>query len=247
MTFQYKIEIDAFQGPMDLLLHLIDKAEIDIYDIPINLITEQFIEYLSYMEDLNLDIASEFLIMASTLLEIKSKMLLPVKEIEDDDLEGGEDLDPRAELVRRLVEYKKYKLAAEDLRDIEKIQSKVYYKAQEDLSVFENSDFNMDGLEIDVLVMTLNNIFSRRKIKDMTLSISEIQRDEFTLEVCTQSILDQLKEKKKVRFSSFINEYSSKYEIIAYFLSILELISMKHIRVFQEEDFTDLLIMRIEE
>jgi len=111
---EYKISIDIFEGPMDLLLHLIDKAEIDIYDIPISLITEQFIDYLHKMDELNLEVTSDFLVMAATLLEIKSKMLLPQKEKNTGDQLETEDIDPRAELVKRLVEYKKYKSVSEN-------------------------------------------------------------------------------------------------------------------------------------
>src|SRR5574344_16979 len=117
----YKIMIDVFEGPMDLLLHLIEKAEIDIYDIPINLIAEQFLDYIRQMEELNLDITSDFLVMAATLLEIKSKMLLPKDKVPEDE-SFVEEEDPRMELVSRLVEYKKYKDAAEELRLMETIQ-----------------------------------------------------------------------------------------------------------------------------
>ena len=129
----YKIMLDAFEGPMDLLLHLIDKAEIDIYDIPISHIAEQFLDYIRHMEDINLGVTAEFLVMAATLLEIKSKMLLPNKSTSDNIQIEMEEIDPRAELVRRLVEYKKYKNAAEELRLFEILQSKVYYKPKEDL------------------------------------------------------------------------------------------------------------------
>ena len=247
MNSDYKIEIEAFQGPMDLLLHLIDKAEIDIYDIPINLIAEQFIDYIKHMEELNLDITSEFLIMASTLLEIKSKMLLPQKENLDDLQLEMLELDPRAELVRRLVEYKKYKMVAEELRDIEKIQSKIYYKPKEDLSDYESLDFNLEGLDIDLLVKTISIIIGRRKNQEFILNVSEIQREEYTLEVCTDYIINKLESSDSLKFSSLIDIDSSKNEIITYFLSILELISMKYIIVIQEEDFTDLIISKRDE
>lgn len=123
---EYKIVLESFEGPMDLLLHLIEKAKIDIYDIPINEITEQYLAYLSKMEELDLEVTSDFLIMASTLLEIKSKLLLPQpkKEKSEDDTE--DEGDPRLELVKKLVEYKKYKEVTVTFRQLENIQNKVY-------------------------------------------------------------------------------------------------------------------------
>ena len=123
---EYKIILESFEGPMDLLIHLIDKAEIDIYDIPINEITEQYIKYITKMEELDLEVTSEFLVMAATLLEIKSRMLLPPikKETDGDQLEM-EEIDPRLELVRRLVEYKKYKHVSKELQSLEETQKKI--------------------------------------------------------------------------------------------------------------------------
>lgn len=240
----YKVTIDAFEGPMDLLLHLIDKAEIDIYDIPISLIAEQFIEYISEMEEINLDLASDFLVMAATLLEIKSKLLIPSRNNSTDTQLEMEEVDPRAELVRRLVEYKKYKNAVEDLRTLETIQSKLYYKPKEDLIDIEDEKFELEGLNIDLLLKSLNNIVKKRKEENFTLDINEIQRDEYTLEECINDIKDKLENEKILRFSSLIQKDSSRKEIVTYFLSVLELISMKYIFVNQEEDFSDLIISR---
>ncbi|WP_313756473.1 segregation/condensation protein A [Tissierella sp.] len=240
----YKITIDAFEGPMDLLLHLIDKAEIDIYDIPINLIAEQFIEYIRQMEELNLDVASDFLVMAATLLEIKSKLLLPNKVSPCDTQLEMEEVDPRAELVRRLVEYKRYKNIAEELRIFENIQSKVYYKPKEDLMDFEDKEFQLEELNIDLLLKSLSNIIEKRNKENKVLDISEIQRDEFTLEECIKDIKQKLNIDRILKFSFFLDENSTKKEIITYFLSILELIRMKYINVMQEEDFSDLIIRR---
>lgn len=240
----YKIAIEVFEGPMDLLLHLIDKAELDIYDIPINLIAEQFIEYIRHMEELNLDVASEFLVMAATLLEIKSKLLLPSRNNPSDTQLEMEELDPRAELVRRLVEYKKYKNVVEDLRSLETIQSKVYYKPKEDLIDFEDEKFELEGLNVNLLLKSLNNIIEKRNKGNRVLDINEIQREEYTLEECIENIKQKLDIDNILKFSSLIEKESTKKEIIAYFLSVLELISMKYINVCQEEDFSDLIISR---
>ncbi|NLK44667.1 MAG: segregation/condensation protein A [Tissierellia bacterium] len=241
---EYKIRIDVFEGPMDLLLHLIDKAEIDIYDIPISLITEQFIEYLHKMEELSLEITSDFLVMAATLLEIKSKMLLPHREkIEDNQMEL-EDVDPRAELVRRLVEYKKYKHITEKLREMEDIQSKVYYKPKEDVLDTFNDDIELSDLNLEDLLKALNNIIIRRNKEARVLDVREIQREEYTLEKCVSIIKERLNREKTIYFSNLLDENCTKNEIITYFLSILELINLKHINVVQEEDFSDLIITK---
>ncbi len=235
--------IDVFEGPMDLLLHLIEKAEIDIYDIPINLIAEQFLDYLRQMEELNLDITSDFLVMASTLLEIKSKMLLP-KDKAPEDESFVEEEDPRMELVSRLVEYKKYKDAAEELRLMETIQQKVFYKPKEDLSDFQDEQLEIDGLKIDLLVKSLTNIIKSRNKENGVLFIQEIQREEYTLEKCISIIKQRISVENNIRFSELIEKDSTKSEIINYFLSILELIRMMDIEVVQEEDFSDLIISR---
>lgn len=240
----YKIMIDAFEGPMDLLLHLIDKAEIDIYDIPISHIAEQFIQHIRQMEELNLDIASDFLVMAATLLEIKSKLLLPKDKSSDGNQMEIEEVDPRAELVRRLVEYKKYKNIAEELRALEIVQSKIYYKPKEDLTDFEEEELELEGLNIELLLKSLNNIIEKRSKVTRVLDINEIQREEYTLEKCIEDIRQKLNFSHILKFSSLLDRDSTRNEIITYFLSILELIRMKYIHVKQEDDFSDLIISR---
>lgn len=240
----YKIVIDAFEGPMDLLIHLIDKAEIDIYDIPISLIAEQFVEYIRQMEELNLEVTGEFLVMAATLLEIKSKLLLPNKTISEDMQLELEEIDPRVELVRKLVEYKKYKNAANELKTLENIYSKVYYKPKEDLIELESEDFQLEGLNIEVLLKSINNIIKKRNKTTLSLDIGEIQREEYTLEECMKNIRSNIAVGGVLKFSSLIDEDSTKSQIITYFLSVLELIRLKYINVFQEEDFSDLVISR---
>ena len=240
----YKVEIEAFQGPMDLLLHLIERAQIDIYDIPINDITDQFIQYVYQMGELNLEIASDFLVMAASLIEIKSKMLLPNEKSATDFQLEMEELDPRVELVRRLVEYKKYKDISEELRTFEKINSQVYYKPREDLFEYEDEVIEIEGLDAESLLKSIIKIIGRKRRAEMSLSISEIQRDEYTLEECIDDIKALLQESSKLRFSDLINPDITKKEIIVYFLSILELIRMKFINVDQKEDFSELIISK---
>lgn len=236
----YKIILDAYEGPLDLLLSLIEKAEIDIYDIPINIITKQFLEYLSEMEGLSLIISSEFLYMAATLIEIKSKMLLPQEVIIDDGIEF--ELDPRDDLVRRLIEYKQYKEAAEVLKVSELIESQVYYKPREDLSIYNDPIEELGNLNLDQLVKVINNIIARNIIQEKLLEISEIHREEYTLEDCIDEIEIMLLKSNKFKFSALLNIKTSKEEIITYFLSLLELIKLKSVFVYQDGVFTDLVI-----
>lgn len=239
---EYKITLESFEGPLDLLLNLISKTKIDIYDIPIHIITEQYMEYIYDMENLNLDIASEFLVMASTLLEIKSKMLLPKEKIEFDGEEF--ELDPREELVQRILEYKKFKEAADKLKDFEDEKSKTYYKLQEDLSIYEDKSVDFDSFDLELLVKSLNKLLINRNIIETEINLEEIHREEYTISDCIDNILKKLDKLNKLSFNQLIKPNSKKNEIIAYFLSLLELIRMKEITVKQEEIFSDLIIER---
>lgn len=241
MYMEYKIILESFEGPMDLLLHLIDKAEIDIYDIPINEITEQYIEYIKKMDQLDLDITSEFLLMAATLLEIKSKMLLPsMKTSEDKQLEM-EEIDPRIELVKRLVEYKKYKHVSQELQLYEQVQKKVYYKPKEDLSNFEGEE-EIEEMDLDKLVSALNKLLKKNQNTQISIDIDEIQKEEYTLDESMEKIKVKLEENKQITFSSLFHENSNKKEIVVTFLSILELIRTKYITIDQEDNFSEIII-----
>lgn len=241
---EYKIIVDAFEGPMDLLLHLIDKAEIDIYDIPINIIAEQFIEYIQGMEELNLEVASEFLLMASTLLEIKSKMLLPQEINNSGEQLEMEEVDPRVELIRRIVEYKKYKKAAGELKKSESIYSKMFFKPREELIEYVDDELELKGLSIDMLLKSINKIVKKNEKKIKNLDTNFIQREEYTLEEGIKNIKSKLEDKDILKFSELFSSDISKGEIVIYFLSILELIRSKYINIEQEKDFSELFIIK---
>ncbi|MCF6459716.1 segregation and condensation protein A [Clostridium sp. Cult3] len=241
---KYKIVLESFEGPMDLLLHLIDKAQIDIYDIPINEITEQYIDYITRMEELDLEVTSEFLVMAATLLEIKSKMLLPqVEKVEGEQLEI-EEIDPRLELVKRLVEYKKFKHASKELRNFEEIQKKIYYKPKEDLSFFVGVEEELEQMDLKELVKAFNNILAKNKDTQFSIDIDEIQKEEYTLDECMGKIKEELKEKETINFQHLFDEEASRQLIVVTFLSVLELIRMKYITIYQEESFSDIIIRK---
>lgn len=236
----YKIIVDAYEGPLDLLLDLIHKSEIDIYDIPINMVTEQYLEYISEMDEFNLEITSEFVVMAATLLEIKSKMLLPQEKIIEDGIEY--EIDPREELVQRLLEYKLYKEVAEKLKISELIESMVYYKPREDLSSYDDPLEELGKLDLGQLVKAINNLIKKSLIENETLSFEEIHREEFTLEFCIDEIKLKLLRSNKFLFSDLLNNKTSKEEIITYFLSLLELIRLRTVYVQQDSTFSDLVI-----
>jgi segregation and condensation protein A len=236
----YNVSVEVFEGPLDLLLNLIDKNEIDIYDIPINTVTEQFIAQLRKWEDMNLEVASDFIIMASTLLEIKSKLLLPKETV----LVDGEEVqvDPREELVKRLMEYKLYKEISENLKSSEEVYSKVYYKPQEDVSDFRDPFEELSAVELRDLVDTLENILQRHRYNNPQGEFFEIRREEVSLEECTREIESRVNSRYRVRFSEIIASQSSRSRIIAYFLSLLELMRTRFISVRQDGSFSDLII-----
>lgn len=213
----YKIVLDTYEGPMDLLLDLIEKAKIDIYDIPINLITEQYLDYIDRMGRFDLEVTSDFLVMAATLLEIKSKLLLP-KPTEGDE---EEEEDPREELARRLIAYKRFKAIASELRKYESLGLKAFYKPQEDLSQFLEEELDIGPFDVDLLFNTLNRILDRRGLKSEDLVLDEISRDEFTIEECTENLLKRLEACKRMSFSNLLGKDSTRNEIISYFYPCL--------------------------
>ncbi|MBZ2173775.1 segregation/condensation protein A [Schnuerera sp. xch1] len=245
---EYKIVLETFEGPMDLLLHLIDKAQIDIYDIPINEVTEQYLDYLTKMEELDLEITSEFLVMAATLLEIKSKLLLPqVKNKDSGDQLEMDEADPRLELVKRLVEYKKYKYASSKLRNFEEVQNKVYYKPKEDLSYFIDDTIVLDDIDLKELVIAFRNLMIENKENENMFKVNEIERKEYSLDECIINMKKKLNEKKIIKFRHLFKSRSNRKEIVITFLSLLELIRNKYVIIYQENNFSDIIIKKINE
>ncbi|WIV10971.1 segregation/condensation protein A [Proteiniborus sp. MB09-C3] len=239
---EYKVVLEAFEGPLDLLMHLIEKEKVDIYDIPIAKITDQYIDYIKTMQNIDLDMTSEFLVMAATLLEIKSKMLLPASNREDEQLEM-EEIDPREELVKRLIEYKKFKMAAENLKVKGDIQSKVFFKHKEELEEFmEQDSFELEKIDFKELLLAYANILNKSKDDTKEIKLAEIQRDELTIEECMGDLESIIKQKKKIRFDELFNENMTKIKVVVTFLSILELIKLKIIKVVQEQNFGEIII-----
>lgn len=243
---EYKVILETFEGPLDLLMHLIEKEKVDIYDIPIAKITDQYIEYIKSMQSIDLNMTSEFLVMAATLLEIKSRMLLPVSNVDDEQLEL-EELDPREELVKRLLEYKKYKEVAESLKAKGDIQSKVFFKQKEELGEFMGQDsFELEKIDFDELVTAYFNILKKCKEVTNEVELAEIQRDELTIEECMNDIAIIVKQKKKIKFNELFNENMTRTKVVIVFLSVLELIKLKIIKVVQEQNFGEIIIKIID-
>ena len=238
-----EVKLEAFEGPLDLLLHLIEKNKVDIYDIPIAKITEQYMEYLSDMEKYNLEIASEFLVMASTLLNIKSKMLLPREEDEN-----GEEIDPREELVQKLVEYRMVRTLSNELYDMHQNADNLYFRDPSIPKEVLEYEEPVDTAELmsDLTLQRLGDIFEsvlRRKEdrKDpIRARFGDIPKEEISLEQRMSDVRSYVFSHKRCSFKSMLNAQSSKMDVIVTFLSILELMKTGVITVVQENIFDDI-------
>ena len=234
--------IGDFEGPLDLLLHLIKKSKMEIFDIEISDITNKYLEYIEKMTEMNLDIASEYLVMASELVEIKSRKLLPTifKEDEEEVVEE----DPEEELKRRLEEYKKYKESTEVFRDLEKNRSAYYTKAPEILKNYSDDTLENDG---SVGVMDLLDAFQKlleRQNFNKPLN-TKIARKELSVKERVAKIRDILKEKKKINFVELFDDFSKPYVVVT-FLSVLEMAKNKEITLRQDNNFSDIYLERVD-
>lgn len=241
----YPVKLQTFEGPLDLLLHLIDQAEVDIYDIPIAEITDQYLNYLYNMQEFKIDIASEFLVMAATLLAIKSKMLLPKHEELANELFGEweEEVDPREELVQRLIEYKRYKTVSEILQDLEFQRNQVYTRPPEDITRLYSQDHEQTpnyNISILQLFVSFQSILKKHKEENKVTTISkeEISVNDKINEI--QMLLHDRNE--KVYFSQFFKSVWSRTELVVTFLAILELIKLQKIKINQSVNFDDIEI-----
>ncbi len=237
----YKIKLELFEGPLDLLLYLVKKDHLNIYDIPIAKVTEQYLQYINLMQLLDLNIAGEFLVMAATLMQIKSKMLLPAEEGEGVEEEKE---DPREELVKRLLEYEKFKEIAENLRQKEADQREVFKRPKIEIDRDESKD---KEAYFEASIFDLINAFSKA-LKDIPKDVFyEVVKDQFTVEQATHEILHLLLVKSEVRLSELFNRAKNKMDIIVTFLAVLELIRMKEIIARQSALFEEINILRNKE
>ena len=244
MTVLYKLE--TFEGPLDLLLHLIDKAEIDIQDISVSEITDQYIAYLDAMQELELDVTSEFLVMAATLLAMKSRLLLPKPPVTEEPwftAEEDDGLDPREELIRKLIEYRKYKSIAGQLRDKEWERSQVFTREAADLTPFQPDKPGnpVEGLHVDDLIRAFRRAMRRLAGRNR---VTAIRRDEISVKDRINDILLTLKTRDEGRmlFSQLIGDTMDRQEIVVTFLALLELMRKGWVVCHQNRLFDEIVV-----
>ena len=232
----YLIRLEQFEGPLDLLLHLIKKNEINIYDIPMALITKQYLEHINLMKSLNLVVAGEFLVLAATLIHIKSKMLLP----SEPDGEEEEGQDPRAELVRQLLEYKQFKEAAYDLQDRERLWREVYRRAP----LLTATPIECEETPLDLTLFDLMGALQDVVRRAPSKGLLELTADHMTVKDRMNYILERLEESAAVPFEMLFSSTDGRLVLIVTFLGLLELMRLKLVRVFQPETFGAILLSR---
>ena len=239
------VKLEVFEGPLDLLLHLIDKNKVNIYDIPIVLITQQYMEYVNGMEKKDLNVVSEFLVMAATLLDIKSRMLLP-KEVNED----GEEQDPRAELVEKLLEYKMYKYMSYELKDMYIDADKSMYKMPtipKEIMAYKQP-VNLEELVGDMNLAKLRAIFDdimkrqENRVDPIRSRFGRIEKEEVSLEEKMIYVRNYIMEHEHFSFKELLGMASGKVQVIVTFLAVLELIKMGNITVEQENREDDIAI-----
>ena len=239
------VKLQVFEGPLDLLLHLIEKNKVDIYDIPIVEITDQYLEYVRNLHHEDMNIMSEFLVMAATLIDIKCRMLLP-KEVDE---EGNEE-DPRAELVQKLLEYKMYKYMSYELRDRQVDGEKIYYKEETLPDVVKSyvEPVDLDELLGDLTLSKLNDIFQEvlkrqtEKTDPIRSKFGKIEKEEVTLPEKLNYVEEYAKVHRNFSFRDLLTRQASKVQVIVTFLAILELMKIGKITIYQEHTFDDILI-----
>ncbi|MBM5597141.1 segregation/condensation protein A [Listeria seeligeri] len=240
---EMNFKVDAFEGPLDLLLHLIGQLEVDIYDIPMAEITDQYMEFVHTMQEMELDVASEYLVMAATLLAIKSKMLLPKQELEIDYDTLVEEEDPRDALVEKLMEYKRFKEAAKELKEKEAERSFYFSKPPMDLAEYD------DGSNVAELDVSLNDMLSafnkmlRRKKLNKPLH-TRITSQEISIDDRMDSVMGKLQKQQnhRLRFDELFEE-QTKEQLVVTFLAILELMKRKLVEIEQVASFADLYVL----
>ena len=241
----YRVKLGIYNGPMDLLLYLIRRSEVDIYDIPIAQITEQYLQYVNLIKQINLDLAGEFLVMAATLMEIKSAMLLPREEIPD----GAEEnlADPRLELVRQLLEYKKFKDLAGELSESAAEQAQKFPRSRADLLRVRQEKRLEQELDLEsVQIWDLFDAFSR--LMQATLAGKrkhEVFEDDTPIDLYEADILDRAQREHPLLFETIFTGRHSRIEMVGLFLALLEIIRLKLIRIEQEVDFGPIYIVAL--
>lgn len=231
----YNFVINDFEGPLDLLLHLIKTSKMDIYDISIEKITKQYLDFINAMEELNLDIASEYLVMASELIELKSKMLLPREKMDDDEYEE----DPKQNLINRLLEYKKYKEMINDFKELEEDRKEIFTKEPINLNEYRKEVVNDGEVTLEDLLNALNNFLQRKE--DEKPKTTKITKREISVTDRTTDIRNMLRKKKKISFFELF-EIKTKEYVVVTFLSILEMAKNGEINIKQDNNFNEITV-----
>ena len=227
----YRVQLNNFEGPLDLLLFFIKRDELDIYDIPISYITKQFLEYIHVMEELDLDVASEFILMASMLMSIKAKMMLPQEE-SDDELD---EHDPRYELVQQLLEYKRYKEMAGKMEGMVEEAQKSHFRGYHEVDQVEKqaSGEALKDVTMFELMAAFKNVLADIKKQE---AIHRVEKIEFTVEEQTEYVLNRLQESGRTAFKTMCKELKNKTKIVVTFLAVLEMLKERQINLYIEND-----------
>ncbi len=234
----YKVKLDIFEGPFDLLVYLIESAKMSIYDIQVAEITRQYIEYVEQMRHIDAALAGEFMVLAASLIEIKSRMLLPRRV----DSESGEfEEDPRSELVQRILEYKKYKAAAEMLEEAEEEMQRIHFKPKEDISVYTDAPDIYLNLELMAFIRAFH-VFLRRKknLEEVHKKYGMERRQRMSVESKIEQIRSLFLKKNRLSFKELLNGKGDKENIVITFLSMLELVRQKTVRFNQDVNFGEI-------
>lgn len=241
-NMSYRVKLEVFEGPFDLLFHLIEKNEVDIYDIPIAEITAQYLEYIEEIKYFDVEVASEFLVMAATLLQIKSKMLLPKQNEEE------EEIDPRQQLVDRLIEYRKYKSITGELKKRADEYQKRIYKEPEPQIEYVDCEPVFINVDIIDLCRAYSRIMEKYKnlYNDNTDLMKSVQREEISLADKIRLIKNRLSGKKEISFDDLFNEYTTRADVVITFLAMLELIRIRKIIVMQKKIYGEIIIKKMD-
>jgi segregation and condensation protein A len=236
----YKIKLNTFEGPLDLLLFFIRRDELDIYDIPISQITKEFVDYLHLLEQLDLEVAGDFLLMAATLMQIKVRMLLP-KNID----EKGEEIDPRSDLVNALIEYKRYKEMSEDFSFLESTQRKVNYRSN-----FENDEIekqpDLDILLKNISIFDLIKAFQNAIMEKPKEEVHQVEKVNVSIDEQIEFIMERVKELGQINFVKLVKGVTEKLRIVVTFIALLELIKMGKIGLQESQTFNDFEIYMLQ-
>jgi segregation and condensation protein A len=236
---EYKVRLDVFEGPLDLLLYLIRREEVDIYDIPIERITQQYLQYLDLMRMLDLNIAGEFLVMAATLMMIKSRMLLPAEERPALEEDGEEEVDPRWDLVRRLVEYKKFKDAAHFLEQLELGREGAFAREGDVVALAPEPELALQDVGVFDLISAFHQALQRVRQEELR----EIFSERYTVPEKIDELLGLVRDGGEIRLVAYLAGMRSKHEIVVTFLAVLELIRLRQLTARQDRQFGEILLV----